>query len=409
MVRTPSAVVVAVLLLTATAGAGVASAVSTAESSAYAGTNVTFDARGDAVVDYAVGGGTMVESISAQSASAAESGGVVSVGAGLSAVTSVDGSALSLAATTETQATVRADSGATLTAHDNEHGILVVEAGGTSQYVTANLSGSASAEQAGERRVVVTTEDGTKGTFIVVGDGEVTVNEEGNVTARLGENGTLVFRSYPDGRSEGDRKQERLIADGTAAAEVYVMQASESGGDLATDVVTYGQDTTVEVKERGEATLTFTAKRTEHEGRVIITSVSDAAMKSADDVRVTVDGEAAVEASSYSELRSAANGGDTSKFMVRQASSAEASADVLVAVNHFSTREVTVTDGGDGTSTTDGEGTDGEGTDSDGTNADETDDGTAGGASSETTAPGLGVTVALLALLVSGLFARVRS
>lgn len=407
MVRTPSAVLVAVLLLTATAGAGVVSAGSAAESSAYAGTNVTFETNGDAVVDYAVGGRTMVQSISAQSASAAESGGVVSVDAGLSAVTSIDGSALSLAATTETQATVRAESGATLTAHDNENGILVVEAGGTSQYVTASLSGSASAEQAGERRVVVTTEDGTKGTFIVVGDGRVTVNENGNVTAKLGENGTLVFRSYPDGRSEGDRTQERLIAEGVAAAEVYVTRTGESGGDLATDVVTYGQDTTVEVKERSEGTLTFTATRTEHEGRIIITSVSEAAMESTDDVRVTVDGEAAARASSYAELKSAANGGDTSKFLLSQRSSAEASADVLVAVNHFSTREVTVTDGGNGTETTDGGTTDG--TDATETDGDATDtDGTDGGASTETTGPGLGVTVALVALLVSGLFARVR-
>lgn len=394
MQRTTITVLVSVLLLVSTAGVG---AVGAQDAEAYSGTHVTFETESGAVVDYAVDGQTMIESVETQSQSSAESEGSVEAGVSLSAVTEISGSALSVDSTTETSASVSAESGATMTAHDNEHGILVVSSGEESQYVTANLSSSTEAEQQSDSRVVVTKDDGTQGTFIVVGDGEVTVNEAGNVSADLGKGGELVFRSYPDERSSGDEKQEQLIADGEAAAEVYVMAESsgESGGEFATDVVTYGEDTTVEVTERSEGTVRMTVERSQEQGKVVITSVSEAAISSTEDMRVTVDGEAAARASSYSELESAANGGDSSKFLVEQSSSAEASADVLVGINGFSSREVAMQDdGGDGTS--DG---------SDGTTADSG----SGDDSSSTTAPGLGVTTAVLALLSVALLARRRS
>ncbi|WP_313693449.1 PGF-CTERM sorting domain-containing protein [Halorarum halobium] len=206
-----------------------------------------------------------------------------------------------------------------------------------------------------------------------------------------------MFRSYPDERSQQDERQERLIADGTATAEVYVMSAaesgSESGGELATDVVTYGEDTTVEVTERSEGTVEMTVERSKEQGKVLITSVSEEAISSAEDVQVTVDGEAAARASSYGELESAANGGDTSKFLVQQSSSAEASADVLVAVNHFSSREVAMSEGGNGSDT--------------GSGGDGSSDGGSGDGST-TTGPGLGVTAGVLALLSVALLARRR-
>lgn len=391
MQRTLIAFLVSVLLVS-TAGLG---PVAAQDAEAYSGTNITFDTENGAVVDYAVDGQTMIESVETQSQSSAESEGSVETGASLSAVTDISGSAVSVDAETETSATISAESGATMTAHDNGHGILVVEAEEESQYVTANLSSSTEAEQESERRVVVTKDDGTQGAFIVVGDGEVTVNDEGNVTADLGQGGTLVFRSYPEDRSSDDEKQERLIADGTAAAEVYVMSSAESGsdssGEFATDVVTYGEDTTVEVTEQSEGTVRLTAERSQEEGKVIITSVSEEAISSAEDLQVTVDGEAAAEASSYSELESAANGGDSSKYMVKQSSSAEASTEVLVAVNHFSSREVAMTESGD----------------SGGDDSSSSDGGSSDGTS--TTGPGLGVTAAVLALLSVALIARHRN
>ncbi|WP_224447778.1 PGF-CTERM sorting domain-containing protein [Haloprofundus salilacus] len=382
------AAVVAVLVVLA----GAAPAVSgqsdgTANGEAYTGTNVSFETNGSAIADYAVGGETVLEAVAVQSKSETQSDAGIGADASLSAVSSFDGSALSLESRTKVNASVSADSGATLEAHDNEHGILVVNAGGEEgQYVRANVSSDAEAETEGDR-VVVTTANGTTGAFVVVGDGNVTVTEEGDVAAELGADDKLVFRSYVGERSQDDREQERLISDGKAAAEVHVMQR---GGEMVTDVVTYANDTTVETAEQSENAVRMTVDRTSDEGTVLVTSVSEAA----GDVSVTVDGEAAAEASSYGELESAANGGDSSAYMVT-----EGSADVLVAVNHFSEREVAIE--GNETETSDGTETD-DGTD----DAADTESGNGGNGDDEsgtssTEMPGFGVGAGLLAVLSS--------
>lgn len=386
--RRITAAILAVLLVASGVGA---TATSGTQQQAYAGSHVTFDTTSNAVVDYTVEDTTLLESVKVQSQSKAKSNSGVSLDGDLSAVTGFAGSAISVDAKTSTQATITTESGATMQAHDNGHGILVVESGSERQFVTANLSESSSAKAAGDNRVVVTTEDGTKGTFIVVGDGDVTVNEAGNVTASLSENSKLVFRSYPEERSESDEKQEQMIADGTAAAEVYVMQEAESNGETVVDVVQYGEDTSVEVTEKTKGKLTMTAERSSSEGRVIITSVSESVIESTENVQVTVDGKAAAKASSYSELRSATNGGETSKFLVHQQSSAEANAEVLVGVNHFSTRTIAMQSGENASGDT--------GADSE----NEGDGGTSG-----VGAPGFGVGVSLVALLSVALLARFR-
>lgn len=366
------------------------------DASAYSGTHVAFETNGDALVDYTVNEETVIESVAVQSKTDAQSSGVVDVGTDIGTVTSVDGDALSVDTRSDVHATVTAEGGAELTAHDNSRGVLVVRAHDEPQYVVANVSSGTEVESESDSRVVVTKADGTTGAFVVVGDGSVTVNEDGNVSAELGENGKLVFRSYPEGRTQQDKTQERLIADGKAAAEVYVMESTEAGGDLAVDVVQYSEDTSVEVTETTQGKVTMTAERSKSQGKVIIATVSEEVVGSADDTQVTVDGEAAARASSYSELESAANGGETSKFIVRQHSSAEASADVVVAVNHFSKRTVTVSDeSGDGTDGTDNtDGTDGETTDGsqDGSGSDGTE-------TARSDAPGFGPVVALVSLV----------
>jgi PGF-CTERM protein len=361
---------------------------------AYAGSYVEFETTNDAIVDYSVNGNTVFQSVKVQSQSTAENQGSVRAGVGLSAVTDITGAALSLDSQTEVSATVTAESGATMEAHDNSRGILVVRSGGDSQYVTVNVSSSSQAENEGDQRVVVSSDDGTQGTFIVVGDGEVTVNEQGNVSADLESDDKLVFRSYSEGRSEEDEQEEQLISDGQAAAEVYVMESSEQGSEFAADVVQYSEDTTVEVTQQSEGTVRMTADRSQDQGKIIITSVSEQAINSVEDLQVTVDGEAAAEASSYSDLESAI-GSDSSKFLVRQQSSAQASADVLVAVNQFSTREITMSEDGDDS---DGSGTDGT-------------DGSDGDGGQETTGadgPGFGPIAALIALVAVAALAAAR-
>lgn len=380
--------------------ASVAPAASAGQSSkAYAGTHVSFEASSNAMTNYAVANESMLAEVKVQSQESAESGGLLDTGASLSAVTHLEGSALSVESKTEASATVKADSGATLTAHDNGHGVLVVASGDQSQYVVANVSSGASATAEGDSRVVVTTENGQKGTFVVVGEGKVTVNDEGDVSAKLGQDGKLVFRAYPEGRSDDDKQQETLIAEGKAAAEVYVMQ---QGGETVTDTVSYASDTTVKAKQSAEGQVQVTVDRATHEGTVVITSVSEKAVGSLDNVSVTVDGEAAVEVSSYSELQSAI-GGDTSKFMVAQQSSAKGSAQVLVGVNHFSKRTMTIDGGessGDGSSGDGSDGSDGSSGDGDGSDG---SDGSGVGSGGQ---PGFGAAVAVVSLAMGVLALR---
>ncbi|WP_410765624.1 PGF-CTERM sorting domain-containing protein [Haloferax sp. DFSO60] len=375
------AIVLAAMLVTAAVPVGAVTAQqSSAESSAYAGTHVSFDASENAVTNYTVDGETVLQSVSTSS----QANAGIGLDIALSAVTDIDASALSLGTTTETSATVQADSGATLNAHDNPKGTLVIAAGDESQYVTANLSGESKAEQVDDSRVVVENDNRT-GTFIVVGDGEVTVNEEGNVSADLAEDSRLVFRSYDGERTAEDERSEELIANGSAAAEVYVMQ--ENGSTVA-DTVTYDEQTTVETTSDAKDNVTMTIDRSVHEGTIVMTTVSEEALAATDNLSVTVDGEAAVEAESYSELQSAANGGDNSAYLVQE-TSADAESNVYVAVNHFSEREVSMTN--DDSSTTDSTTADDETT------------------SSSTNAPGFGIGVSVVALAGAALFARRRA
>jgi hypothetical protein len=336
---------VAVLLAVAAVGAAAApAATQQAEGEAYSGAFVTFEATDAAVADYEVDGSVVVENVTVQSASETDGG----IDAGLGAVTSVNGSGLSVS-TGDAGATLTTESGAKMEANDNKRGVLQVRANGESQVVQAEVSGQAESES--DKRVVVRNDDGTEGAFLVVGDGEATTDDDGDVVARIEGDGQLVYRQYEGERSDDDEDQERMIQDGSAAAEVYVHSAAESGGDAegeATSVVQYSEDTSVEVEERSESEINMTAERSESEGKVIITTVSDEAFGSAESTEVYVDGEAAAEAESYSDVEAATQGADQSRYLVRSDSSAQAATDVVVGVNEFSERSISMQSSGDG-------------------------------------------------------------
>lgn len=396
--------VIAVVLMASLAPAALAQ---DGDASAYAGSSLSFEAGANGLVDYTVGGETVAESISVQSQSRADTALSLSAGADLGAVADVQSAALSLDASTDTRATVRSESGATLSAHDNRHGSLVVTSDGEAQYVEVGLGAEANAKAEGDGRVVVTNENGVQSAVLVVGEGDVAVNDEGNVTASVEGDGRVVVHSYPEGRDSDDGEQERLVQRGHAAASVYLTADG-------TDTVAYDDETAVEVTQRAEGRVSMAVERTSHDGKVVIANVADSTFESAEDVRVNVDGEAAVRASSYAELEQAAAGGDTSKFMISGQSRASASADVLVAVNHFSTRNVEMaesgSDGGgsdgagdtDGASDTDGDGASGGDASGDGSGS---GDGDSTGAST----PGFGLVAAGVALLAgSALLVRYR-
>ncbi|MFC6716512.1 hypothetical protein ACFQGT_19365 [Natrialbaceae archaeon GCM10025810] len=357
MSRIPS-VVLAVLLTTATlsvaAVGGVAGAAApsqnasqtqshSADAAAYQGTHVAFNTSSDAVTDYRVGGATLFDDVSVASQSDHDSRAGLGADAALSSVVNLSGLGLELGVETETRAdlSLEGSSSGGISAHDSERGILTVAAGDDDRYVEADLASGVTAESDGDGRVAI---DGGErdGAFVVVGDGEVAVNEDGNVVADLEGDSTLVFRSYGDGeRDDEARAQEDLIADGEATAEVYA-EVREDGERVA-DVATYGQDIAVEASADAEDRLEVTAERAADEGTIVIVGASDAVLEtvgSAEDLAVTVDGDVATEASSYSELEGAI--GEEPRYMVVQESDAAASADVLVAVDHFSEREIAV-------------------------------------------------------------------
>lgn len=323
---------------------------------AYAGTHVSFEVGDGAVTDYAVHGETMLESVRVESQQTVE-GGDPGPDGSLPAVTRIDGAGLYLDASTGTEARVAARNGATLTAHDNRRGVLVVASGNQTDYVAANLPAGTDASVESGSRVEVTTENGTEATLLVIGEGAVAVGDEGDVTAKLGEDSRLVFRAYPEGKTDTDAEQERLIARGEATAEAYVTveTTSDGGGEnerTVVDAVTYDDDITVELAEsEGEVAsgtgvdgVVLAVNRTTNEGTILLVSVSETALN-ASGVTVAVDGEAAAEAATYSQLESAV-GSEQSRYVAGTGAGTDASVEVAVAVNRFSTRRVSIASAG---------------------------------------------------------------
>jgi len=394
--RHKTVVATAVLLLVASAAAPVSAASGNANGHAYAGSNVTFDAQDSAMANYTVDGHTVVQRLGVQSTSKASSSGSLDVGANanvdLGTLTDVDFASISVGARTETGARVTTESGATVTANDDDHGVLVVDSGGKSQVVVANVSADASASASGENRVTVTSGDGTETTFVAVGNASVDVNENGDVASQVGANGKLVARTYPQGKTKADEHAEEYVASGLAVGEAYATAGANASGDAATSTVTYANDTTIEAAQTGESTVNVTVDRTAHQGKVVVTTVSKDAVGSLDDVSVTVDGEAAVEASSYADLESAV-GSDHAAYVVKQQT--EGQATVFVAFNHFSTHTASIS----------------------GANADQTtsstsetssssSSSTSDGSTSSGSSPGFGLVAGAGALLAFAAFAR---
>ena len=363
--------VVPATALGATARTDATSATS-ADGETYTGTHVSVETTGEALVEYRVDNETAMEAVRVQSRDAVETSLLVETD--LAAVTDIAGAAVSVESRTDARAELDAESGATVTAHDNGHGSLVVHADDGGQYVTVGLGAAADPEQESESRVTYTTDAGATATAMVVGDGRVTVNEDGNLTASLDEDARLVVRTYPDGRTEADAETEAQVVDGTAAASVYVLAAddADAGDDesdsgvqggvdanaTAVSTVTYDDRTSVTVTEQAEGRVEMNVTRTAHDGRVVAVHTDEEVV--ADNVTVQVDGAAATRVDSHAALEAAAEGDTGPAYTVESSGGAAAESTVLVGVDHFSTRQVTVT--GDAEASADA-GTSADGTD----------------------------------------------
>ena len=203
----------------------------------------------------------------------------------------------------------------------------------------------------------------------------------------------LHFSLGPPTTGRGPRDRNRLCFQSVRNADWTTTRDGVDSGS---------QNTTVETAETAEGEVTLAVERTTHEGTVLVTSVSEKALNASEDLEVAVDGEAAVEAETHTQLKSAV-GSDQSRYVVESAgsASADASADVLVAVNHFSERTVSMQSASDEQTTDESSdettqaGMDDE-TMSDG------DDGSSG------STPGFTATASVVALLAAALFARLR-
>jgi PGF-CTERM protein len=185
----------------------------------------------------------------------------------------------------------------------------------------------------------------------------------------------------------------------------------DDGDQTTVETVHYNDSTTVEQAAQTTENVIVTVDRTVQEGTVVVMSISDEALVATDTLSVMVDGEAAVAAESYSDLQSAANGGETSAYLVQDAS-AEGESNVLVAVNHFSERQITVV-GAESTTTSDettatSADTETTSTDSE-TSENSGDEAAAEPTTSSSSAPGFGVSLAVLSLTGAALVARRRA
>lgn len=372
----------------------------------YDGVHASVGVEAAAVTDYTVHGTTYLDSIEVQSREDASAGGVVDVGPSLSGLSGLPGADLSVVSQSPASLRLRSGTGADLSVHDNEHGIVVVRADRGTQYVQANVTDGGEATYEGDSRVVVTTEDDRDASFTVVGNGSVGVNDDGNVVAELGTEGVLVLRAYHPKRTTADKRREAFISDGIATAEVYVM---ERPSGTVVDAIPYENDTTVNVTATTDS-VNMTVDRSQRQGAIVFASVNGSVATDAGDLGVFVDGEAIPNANTFAQLSTAANNGQESRYMVSEGGDSESVADVAVAINHFSPREVSVRSVENGSNTTaTTEPTTG-GTESNapltpnatGTTGNATGNGTAGtpgGTSAES--PGFGVLAALLALLAA--------
>jgi surface glycoprotein (TIGR04207 family) len=351
------AVLLSALLVVSLVGTAAApAAAQSAEGEAYAGTHVEFDQQSNAVADYAVDGNVIVENVTMQSAGEVRSQTGIGVETGIGAVLASDivGATIDSRSEAGASVTLGFESGGEMKTHDTRRGVVQFQAADGNQVVAVNVSNDAEAEAESDERVVVTKDDGSEGAFIVVGEGDVTVDDNGDVTAEVYEDSQLVYRQYDEERSESDEEAERMIANGTATAEVYVQQSAESGQETAVEAIEYGEDTSVEVTSSAENEVNMTVERTQSEGKVVLTTVSEEAFENAGDIEVYVDGNAAAQADSYSAVEQSAMEGDQPRYYVSQSSSAEGSVDVAIGIDHFSARNVQMTSEDESTATEDG-------------------------------------------------------
>lgn len=305
----------------------------------YQASHVGFDAKQNSVVNFSVGGQQIFESFSvvAKSDTETQSGGTIGVGVGLGEVTNIAKSAMSMRSQTDKNAVLETESGADIKIHNNDRGIITVTPSENSQIANINISPNTRATTETDKKVVITKEDNSEGVFLIVGDGEVTVNNNRNVIADIEQNRKLVYRDYKQQRSDDDRQQENLISNQNATAEVYIEQTDNQ---YRSNIVQYG-DTTVETTDQRQGQINLSVDRTQNQGKIILTTISNQAINPTNNISVQIDGETITQVETYNQLQSSIQQ-DNPSFLINQQSSTQSVSDIAIAIDHFSTRQITI-------------------------------------------------------------------
>lgn len=323
-------VTLALITVLVTAGAvPIAFGQAVEEGEGYDGTHLSLEIDDRAVTNYAVGDERVAASIRMQAVADVTNGSEGDLE--LSGVSNLGGAAIQSEQEGEADMTVMTPT-AQLVAHDNPRGVFVVQPD-EPQYVQIDLASEAEVTDETDSAITVTTENGTEGTFFLIGDGDLTVNQNDSVVSRVEDDSRLVFRAYPGGKSDDHERQERLIRNEQAIADVYVMG---SGVDSTVDTVAYATGASVTGEQADPEGVQVNVDYPDGEGGIVMTSISTDIV-AADGLVVAVDDEELAAAASYDELESAV-GGDRSQYLVAEGSGGEASTDVLVAVDEFSGR-----------------------------------------------------------------------
>lgn len=291
----------------------------------YDGQYVSLDATETSVTEYAVGGEVVASSIQAQSAAQ------LGEDTNLSVLTNLEGGVFDDQQVGDTTATMTTAT-AQLQAHDNPRGVFTIQPIEEPQYARIGLPEGAETVEEGNGTVTYRTGNGVLVAVLLVGDGEIAV-EEGNVVARIAPESQLVVRVSTNGDEEAFAGENRLVADGVALGELYVL---ERDPDVVVDTVAYDQGTTLRGSRAAESAVEAVVERQAQDGGAVVVGASEGVLP--DDPNVTVDGEPA-ERADYDDLAEAV-GGNRSRFAVAEG---DATA-VTVAINEFpgSSRRIVV-------------------------------------------------------------------
>lgn len=290
----------------------------------YAGDNIRYNLKSDEIDNYSVQGKTYFTSM--------KTGTKISSGTGL--LGGLIGANIAISSIAGVGSKLSTDN-ANIFVHDNPNGNLQVMVNQGS-IVQISLTGGSSATYQGEKYITVRNPDGSESSFLIAGNGKLEMRD-GKMVADLDNDGQLIFKAYPVGKTQLDDAVEQGIIDGIVAAEINIPGKNDAA---ASSSISYSSAVSAKVNEVANEKISILVSSSNSVGKTIAIEIDSSRLPFQDpgQLEVRVDGEVAAKASSTSELY-ATGAGDKPRYLVAKA---EGATKVMVAINHFSDREVTL-------------------------------------------------------------------